>query len=338
MRNTWKEYKKKIIAKWILYYFIVIVVYYMWFQIFYNMVAFEKLLPYSDVSSAISSILKNFFSISAVFIANTIFIFFVNNHRKTYIKVFNDALFSLLAVIIISMGGKMFMEAMNISTAYNWGGIILNDIIIFLFNEAAYLMYAYHKSVEKAKEAERLAIQLQYDVLKSQIDPHFLFNSLNILYSMSIIDAEKSREFILSLSQMYRYILLQHDKYSVKVKEELEFMQSYIDVLKNRYRNCLNFNVHGMEYISNQEIVPFSTQLLIENITKHNIIQSDMSMTVDIELKNDRMIISNPIRLKKTHTSSRIGLHYITEIYKTHNKEFKVTNDGTIFSACIPFL
>lgn len=338
MRTPLSYIKKKDRLKWTGIYLVVMTLYYLWFQAFYNEVAYNELLPYENVAAAISSISKNFSNISAVFIANTLIIFLLTHRLRTYVKILCDIVLSITATIVISLLGKFIMEGIGATTDYDWAGIILNDIIIFLINEGAYLVYAYHTSTQKAREAERMAIQLQYDVLKSQIDPHFLFNSLNILYSMSVIDTEKTREFILSLSQMYRYILTQHDKQTVKVKEELDFMQSYIDVLKMRYRNSLYFNITGMDNVDEQDIVPFSTQLLIENVTKHNIIQTDMPMTVDIDISPDGLSISNPIRPRKNSTSSRIGLHYISQIYSTHGKQFGVTNDGQTFCAYVPFI
>lgn len=336
MRTPWKYIKKKDRLKWAGYYLLVITLYYLWFQIFYNKVVYDELLPREN--SSISSLIRNFSSISAVFITNTIIVFVLTHRLKTYIKILCDAVLSIAATIGISILAKIIIEGMGASTDYDWAGIIFNDIIIFLINEGAYLTYAYHQSINKAKEAERMAIQLQYDVLKSQVDPHFLFNSLNILYSMSVVDTEKTREFILSLSQMYRYILTQHDKQTVKVKEEMDFMQSYIDVLKMRYRDSLYFNITGMDNVDEQDIVPFSTQLLIENVTKHNIIQADMPMIVNIKIDYEGLSISNPIRPRKSNTSSRIGLHYISKLYNAHGKEFRITNDGQTFCAYVPFI
>lgn len=336
MRTPLSYIKKKDRLKWAGGYLIVMTLYYLWFQLFYNLVALGELFPPENIQ--LNSVVRNFLSISMVFMANTLIIFFSKHHINTLVKILLDAILSVVAVVTISVLAKILLESIGAYTDYDWSGIMLNDVIIFLINEGAYLVYAYHTSTQKAKEAERMAIQLQYDVLKSQIDPHFLFNSLNILYSMSVIDTEKTREFILSLSQMYRYILTQHDKQTVKVKEELDFMQSYIDVLKMRYRDSLYFNITGMDNVDEQDIVPFSTQLLIENVTKHNIIQTDMPMTVDIDISPDGLSISNPIRPRKNSTSSRIGLHYISQIYSTHGKQFGVTNDGQTFCAYVPFI
>ena len=320
------------------FYLLAIVIYYLWFQSFYNMVEGKTIFPYKSLGDAIESIVRNFITISAVFAANTAVIFLIPRRCRIGYKVLYDLPLSIIAAVMISLIARVIMLGVGAHPDFVWSGIILNDLIIYLINEGAYFFYIYYRNMQKAEEAEKAAIQLKYDVLKAQVDPHFLFNSLNILYSLSAVNAEETRDFILSLSQMYRYILTQRDKPTVKLSEELVFVKSYLEVLEKRHRGCLFFNISGLDNAGNHEIIPYSTQLLIENVTKHNIISQDSPMHVAIEILPDHLTISNNIRLKKSETSSRIGLHYLSELYNFHGKNFTYTNDGITFTAYVPYL
>lgn len=105
-----------------------------------------------------------------------------------------------------------------------------------------------------------------------------------------------------------------------------------------RYHNCFIVDIKGEENAANHEVIPYCMQLLMENVTKHNIIQTHSPMLVSIVIEADHVTMSNPIRPKRTQTSTGIGLQYIAELYQHHNKTFLYNNDGKTFTATIPFI
>jgi Putative regulator of cell autolysis len=254
------------------------------------------------------------------------------------LKIATDLFLSFFILFMINQLFFMIASQSNPDLRVDHVGTILSNILIFLCMEVVYYIIRSRESIKRAEAARREAIQYQYDALKAQVNPHFLFNSLNILYSLISIDTVKSKEFVLSLSQMYRYIMSQQNKKTIKLKEELDFLHSYIAVLKMRYHNQFNSEMIGADIIVDQEIIPYTLQLLIENVTKHNIISTKYPMTVNITICDKHVTVSNSIKKKDNETVSGIGLNYIMEQYKLYDKVFEVKSNGETFVAKVPYL
>lgn len=127
----------------------------------------------------------------------------------------------------------------------DWIGTLLNNMLILLFVEWVFYFQNYVQSCRNMEITERKNIQYRYDVLKSQINPHFLFNSLNLLSSLISIDPRKATKFTISLAAMYRYILANNGKNIISLTKELEFLSSYITILKMRYKDKFNIIFDG---------------------------------------------------------------------------------------------
>ncbi|MDE7412303.1 MAG: histidine kinase [Muribaculaceae bacterium] len=220
----------------------------------------------------------------------------------------------------------------------DWAELYMVDFLILLVHEVAYFVISYRLAESKANEVKSHMAQLQYDVLKAQVNPHFLFNSLNLLYSLNAIDKDKAQKFILSLAKLYNYIMRQHEHQKVSLKEELEQLNFYIEVLKMRYWQQFDVEIRGLGNVLNQQIVPASLQMLMENVTKHNVITTDDPMKVLVEIFPDKLIITNPMRPKvNDHVSkSGIGLRYLKRAYGDLGEKFSYINDGKNFIVTIP--
>ena len=181
-------------------------------------------------------------------------------------------------------------------------------------------------------------LQYQYDALKAQVNPHFLFNSLTILYSLIDIDKEKSLQFTMSLSQTYRYILSHQDDREVPLKDEIGFLRSFANVLVIRYNESFKVEIYGEENIGDHIVIPYCLQLLLENVIKHNVINEKNPMCVKVEIDDCGVTMKNPIRLRQTLTSTKIGLAYIEKMYALYGKRFEYNEDNKIFTAKIPYL
>lgn len=336
--NMKRKARLRIRTKDIVVYLLGVFLYYAWFQTFYNMVAFKSVFPYAGFHDMLEGIRHNLLPIALISVLNTLVVFKATCRMNATLKIVADVCLSLVLVTAVNLCYIYISTLCGGGGFVDWAGTMLNSIMLLLINEVAYYVWNYRNSARRAEKAQRLAIQLRYDVLKAQVNPHFLFNSLNILYSLTVIDIEKSREFIMSLSKTYRYIMSQQGLEHVLLTEELKFLHSYVDVLKIRYYNCFSVEITGEELAGTKRIVPYSMQLLIENVTKHNVIQAGHPMTVSIRITADCVVVSNPIRRKSSVSSSGIGLHYLAELYGLHGRQFSYTDDGSVFTVCLPYL
>jgi hypothetical protein len=307
--------------------------YYIVFQAFYNQIAFKTIFPYDGLADMMVGVFYNFTPtfLQSIFIAAVIFRPTKVHHIGRKIAV--DAILVITMLVLYNLCYLHFFHG-----RVDWGGSAFNAIFVFLGIETTFYVLNFKNSMREAQAQKQLALQYRYDALKAQVNPHFLFNSLNILYSLIDIDQQKSREFVLSLSQMYRYIMSQQNRDTVPLRDEMDFLHNYVDILMKRYRDQLTVDINGEDSIVEQQLVPYTLQLLIENVTKHNIISTRHPMTVTINIGNDNVTVSNPIQPKTSESPSHVGLRYLTELYQAHGKEFAVSNDGTTFTAIVPFI
>jgi len=169
----------------------------------------------------------------------------------------------------------------------------------------------------KAERLEKEAAVSQFEALKSQVSPHFLFNSLSILTSLVHEDANLSEQFIKHLSKAYRYILEQRDQDLVPLKTELEFIQAYTFLLQIRFENKFSVTIEVPEDVQQRrKIAPLSLQMLVENVVKHNRMSVREPLWVRIYAENDRLRIENPLQPRsQPEVSTGVGLRNITNRY-----------------------
>lgn len=274
-----------------------------------------------------------------VFLLNLLIVFRIVRISNLTLKIVVDFIMSMIGVSMVN--GLYFIVYGYIYNrtdfTVDWAGTILNGIIILMGIELVYYFKHLVRSREETEEARRKALQYRYDSLKAQVNPHFLFNSLNLLHSLVSIDQAQSKSFIYSLASMYRYILAKHNTDKVDAKEEFEFLDSYISVLDMRYDDKLKVSING-ELSEGKQLIPFTLQLLIENVTKHNIISAKKPMSVNIHIKENEIIVSNPIIRSHTVNRGGFGLEYLKELYAAYGRNFRIDNDGETFTAHVPLL
>ena len=155
-----------------------------------------------------------------------------------------------------------------------------------------------------------------FETLKNQLDPHFLFNSLNVLSSLIEENPKKAQEFTVALSKIYRYVLDQKDKNLISVEEELNFAKLYVSLLKMRFEDAIIINFQTDIDINDFRIVPLSLQLLLENAIKHNIISDQKPLQIDIFKEGNYLTVQNSYQKKQTfEKSTGIGLQNIMQRY-----------------------
>ncbi len=214
-------------------------------------------------------------------------------------------------------------------------GVILLMIILFLFfNSYRHKQFAKHIKLEKE------SMQSQFNALKSQINPHFLFNTLNTLITVIEENKGSAIDFVEQLSNTYRLILESRDKELYEIKEELKFINSYSVILLKRFENRLTININIAEKYLDYSIPPLCLQLLIENVTKHNIISAKYPMTIDIYTEEDMLVIKNNKQMKSIPAqSTKVGLENIKNRYKYFtDRKVEIINDLKEFIIKLPLI
>lgn len=180
----------------------------------------------------------------------------------------------------------------------------------------------------------------QFETLKSQVNPHFLFNSLNVLTSLIYIDQDKAAKFVVQLSRVYRYALENRERDLVELQEEMPFVESYIFLLKTRFENNLIVEMEIGKGEGHKKIAPMVIQMLLENAIKHNVISRSKPLTIRLETADGAISVANNLQLKSsTEVSSRIGLENIRKRYEyLTRKKISVSDDNGFFRVEIPLL
>ncbi len=216
----------------------------------------------------------------------------------------------------VLFNGNTFMEFLSNERMYYYLGPLLVITIISLFFHLVY----FYKALQEKKVKEQKIIagtaSAKFDALKNQLDPHFLFNSLNVLASLIDENPDQAQRFTTSLSKVYRYVLEQKDKDLVSLQEELKFANTYMKLLKMRFENSIYFEVPTE--LSNEEakVVPLSLQLLLENTIKHNIVSENKPLRINIYEVDGYLIVENNFQKKEVlGTRKGVGLQNIVNRY-----------------------
>ncbi|WP_294229990.1 2TM domain-containing protein [uncultured Chryseobacterium sp.] len=257
----------------------------------------NKKFPWSEATTK-----RAIISIISILVANTIMVYFCN-----YI---NFVIFQKAATPEEYFSGKYgFVNWFTINIA----------LLISAFLHAKGFMEELKKTSKKEVVEQKLiakSANAQFESLKNQLDPHFLFNSLNVLSSLIDENPKQAQKFTASMSKIYRYVLEQKDKELVTVEDELEFAKTYCDLLKTRFEDSVDFvfNVRKEDY--RRFVVPLSLQLLLENCIKHNFATSSRPLVIKIFSENDTLCIENNLQVREQiKESSGIGLSNIVQRY-----------------------
>jgi len=204
------------------------------------------------------------------------------------------------------------------------------------------LWYYKYRQENKVKEQKIIAgtASAKFDALKNQLDPHFLFNSLNVLTSLIDEDPNQAQKFTTSLSKVYRYVLEQKNKDLISVDEELQFAKTYVRLLKMRFEDSIVFDIPEESTDPDAKIIPLSLQLLLENAVKHNVVTSDRPLHIKVFEENDMLVVSNNLQEKQVvKKSSGVGLQNIKQRYAIlTDRQVSISKSTADFSVQLPML
>ena len=211
--------------------------------------------------------------------------------------------------------------------------IILN-MFLSTFYEGIRLFSKWKTSLVESERLAKESMTSKFEALKNQINPHFLFNSLNTLSALIYSDTEKAEVFIDEFASIYRYILDNRDRFVVSLKEEIDFIKSFVYLLKIRFGDGLVFNIHIDSELLKHNLPTLSLQLLVENAIKHNIVSTDHPLEVSIYNENNSIIVKNNLQPRDEEIDSiGIGIVNLKERYKLLSDlepRFEIANEHYI--------
>lgn len=244
---------------------------------------------------------------------------------------------TFVGMILHNYSWKQNLNPLKLNIIY----AVLINLFFHLLNAIFFFFREYRRQWLEAEDLRRASIKAQLQAVKNQINPHFLFNNLNVLSGMVIKDNPEANQFIEEFSKVYRHILNTQEKELIDLRSELEFVEPYLFLLRKRFDSGLAVQVDIPEHYKSYQIVPAALQLLIENAIKHNIVSSSRPLSIDIHITdNETLIVKNNLQLRSTApSSSQIGLRNIQQRYNLiSGRQVIVLKTEESFEVTLPLL
>jgi hypothetical protein len=268
---------------------------------------------------------------------------------RVYFGIIGTIVYTVPVVLGIDYLTFVVFQKMPISDFFNERMIWVHLFYIILSLGVSTFMHARSfmlnwKQASKQEVTEQKIIagnaSAKFESLKNQIDPHFLFNSLNVLSSLIEENPENAQRFTTSLSKIYRYVLEQKDKELVSVEEELSFAKTYMNLLKMRFENSLFYELPMHYNDPDAKVVPLSLQLLLENTVKHNVVSAKRPLHIRIFIEGDYLAIQNEYQKKEILQDRKgVGLDNIIDRYAIITKrKVLIEQNEKNFTVKIPIL
>ena len=220
-----------------------------------------------------------------------------------------------------------------------WIAPVLISLFISTIIGSIGFFVSWQKSVLEKEQLKAEMLNYKYEALKNQINPHFMFNSLNVLSELVFDDQKLAVKFIQQFSDIYRYVLDKRNEELVSIREELDLIRKYVFLLQTRFENKLVVNIE-LPNKDNEVIIPLALQLLIENAVKHNEVSTQNPLEIDICRNNNYICVKNTKRAKNTgENSNKVGLKNLEQQYRFFTDEpVHIVNHNGTFQVNIPIL
>jgi sensor histidine kinase YesM len=195
---------------------------------------------------------------------------------------------------------------------------LIGTLIVVSIYEASYFFREWRKTILEAEQLKRENIASQFETLKSQVNPHFLFNSLNTLITIIPEDPQLAVAFVQKLSNVYRYVLQNKDKELVTLAEEMKIAEAYLFLLKTRFGENLRVHMDIPAGQLGKFIAPLTLQMLLENAIKHNVVSAEKPLHIDLYVEKDEVLVvkNNLQRKSSVPDSTQTGLANISQRYR----------------------
>lgn len=238
---------------------------------------------------------------------------------RVTLQLFLGALVGLIARTIIYFFGEPHipfkLDALFLATT--WALYPLATVAVNLGFFTSYFIERWKDGLLRASKLEQEKSQVQFNNLKNQLNPHFLFNALTSLNSLIFEDQRLASDFLQQLSKVYRYVLQHEDKNFVTLATELNFIEHYISLLHTRFDRALKISVEvDPEYLP-RAIVPVTLQILIENAIKHNVVDPSKPLRIDVLTIGNYLVVGNNLQPRKNvGASNKRGLNDLRSLYR----------------------
>ena len=243
-------------------------------------------------------------------------------------------------IILIGIHDKSLLQVFTYQSVDNYiQSVFIALVVAGIFYLAWYYKYRQENKVKEQKIIAGTA-SAKFDALKNQLDPHFLFNSLNVLTSLIDEDPNQAQKFTTSLSKVYRYVLEQKNKDLISVDEELKFARTYVRLLKMRFEDSIVFEIPEKSSNPEAKIIPLSLQLLLENAVKHNVVTSEKPLHIKVSEEDGTLVVRNNLQEKQVvKKSSGVGLSNIQQRYGIlTDRRVQINKTASEFSVSLPML
>lgn len=266
--------------------------------------------------------------------------------KRIIIGFFASFIVSLLVIFLLRITEDVIIEKKTFTdfiaheSAANYVFAIVITFIVSISLYAFHFYRAYQENKLKEQKVIAGTASAKFETLKNQIDPHFLFNSLNVLSSLIEENPDQAQKFTTSLSKIYRYVLEQKDKELISVEEELSFAKTYMNLLKMRFENSITFDLPSDFNNNEAKVVPLSLQLLLENTIKHNVVSEKKPLHIKIYVENNYLIVQNNLQKKEVLQDRRgVGLQNIVNRYGLiSERKVLIEQNESFFRVMIPIL
>jgi sensor histidine kinase YesM len=264
--------------------------------------------------------------------------------RRVFISMLLYVLISVITVIMIFLlydRVSFFQYELNVWHMF-WASISSAGACILAasFHEGVAFYEKWKRVTDEAEQLKKENLQTQLESLKAQVNPHFLFNSLNSLSSLISEDPNKAEKFLDEMCKVYRYLLRNNEEDLAPLWVEMQFIQSYYHLLKTRYGDSLYLEVDIPDELVWYRIPSLTLQMLVENAVKHNMMMKDQPLNIQITATaGPRLIVSNNLQRKKRISSNKVGLNNIVKKYKLLKQDdIIVQEDEKMFSIIVPLI
>lgn len=311
---------------------------------FEQQVLFEKLSPLA----LFNEIIFTFLSLIFMFWINSVLFGFNNSASKiTGVKIIGSfvlvwMLNALLGQFFVFMHHTAQIPAID-AMLHHYLHPLRDFIMACVVTGSSYIIYLINKQQRIVIENQELRtenVTSQYEVLKNQLNPHMLFNSLNTLQSLIREDALKASNYTQELSNVLRYTLQVNDSNHVTLNEELKFAKAYIYLIQMRYEENIAFEIDVDSSVLDSHLPPMALQMLIENAVKHNEISNRRPLSIRIYTTEEGLVVENKIQSKLTdNPGGGIGLSNLAKRYKLlFQREIIVKKNNGMFNVTIPLI
>ncbi len=255
-----------------------------------------------------------------------------------------DSFIALLIVFAVRWSINLVFGISNYISLWDeltLAALTLFVVLVFVIIELSiFLLNKWRYSLAELEKFKKENAEYRFELLRSQLNPHFLFNSLNTLSSLVYENQESAGIFIRELSDVYRYILENRDKDLITLSMEIEFVSSYITLMKLRFGDNLIVEVDLDHLQKNFSIAPLTLQLLIENAIKHNVVSRKKPLHINLFLEDDYLVVCNNIQPKvNKEYSSEMGLKNISNRYSyLSERKIEIIKTNEEFTVKIPLL